>query len=334
MTEKIKSQKQIVRIANFYRKRGKKIVTFNGSFDILHFGHIRALEEAKSQGDILIILLNSDRSVASYKGPYRPIIPQDYRAKVLAALSCVDYITIFHEINPIFIVSQIKPNIHCNGSDWGRNCIERGVVESNGGRIHVLKWYKGFSTSDVISKILKKYAQPTIKAVFLDRDGTINDNRMGYTSTIKNFIFLPLVKQALNKLSKTDYKIIITTNQSGIGRGFFKVSDLLKLHAWMQKEFREQNIRLDKIYYCPHRPQDNCRCRKPKLGMLLDAVKDFRISLNDGWLIGDDDKDVVLGRSANVKTIKLGKKVAADLKLQPNFYARDLMEAVNIILKN
>ena len=155
---KLKSQKQIIEIVKGLKRKNKKIVTYNGSFDILHLGHIKSLQEAKKQGDILIVPLNSDKSIKAYKSPKRPIIPQAQRAQTLAALSCVDYVVIFNEVNPLKILDKIKPDIHCNGADYGENCIEKDVVEKNGGKIHILKWVPGLSTSKIIKKILDAYA--------------------------------------------------------------------------------------------------------------------------------------------------------------------------------
>ncbi len=333
MDPKIKSQKEIVKIIKKLKKQGKKIVTYNGSFDVFHFGHLESLKEAKKQGDILIVPLNSDQSVRLYKGPNRPISSQEKRAALLAALECVDYVTIFNEINCKNILNKIKPNIHCNGSDWGKNCVERGVVEKNKGKIHILKWQKGLSASNLIEKILTVYRKPEAKAVFLDRDGTLNINQPQYLHKISQFKFAPGAISALEKLSKTDYKIIILTNQSGIGRGYFKEKDLKKLHQWLVRKLKKHNIRIDKIYHCPHRPSDRCSCRKPEPGMILQAVKDFNLSLNQSWLVGDDEKDVILGRGVNAKTIKIGEKLPKTLKLEPNYYAKNLLGAVRIILK-
>lgn len=155
---KLKNQKSIVEIVRKLKGQGKKIVTYNGSFDILHLGHIKSLQEAKKQGDILIVPLNSDKSIKVYKSPKRPIIPQAQRAQTLAALSCVDYVVIFNEVDPIKILGKIKPDIHCNGADYGKNCIEKDVVEKNGGKIHILKWLPGLSTSKIIQKILDVYS--------------------------------------------------------------------------------------------------------------------------------------------------------------------------------
>ncbi len=325
---KIKTQKEIVEIARRLKKNKKKIVTYNGSFDILHLGHIKSLEEAKKQGDVLIVLLNSDKSVHAYKGPNHPIISQQERAQILAALACVDYVVIFDEINPKEILNKIKPDIHCHGADWGKDCMERETIESNGGKIYILKIVPGLSTTGLVKKILNIYSKPDVKAVFLDRDGTINFNEPGYVHKIKDFKFIPGVLPALRRLSQTAYKIIIVTNQSGIGRGFFTEKDLRILHQWMLGRFKKEKIRIDKIYYCPHIAEDNCLCRKPKIGMLQEAVKDFGINLSKSWIVGDSEREVQMGKEANLRTIFLGKKSS----IKPHYLVKSPAEAVKIIL--
>jgi rfaE bifunctional protein nucleotidyltransferase chain/domain len=332
MDRKVKTQQEITNIAHKLKKQGRTVASFNGSFDILHIGHVMSLKEAKSKGDVLIVLLNSDTSIKSYKGPTRPIVPQAERAEILSSLASVDYVAIFDEINPISILDKIKPDIHCNGSDWGKHCIEREIVEQNGGKIHVLKWHQGFSTTGLINKILETSSMPPVRAVFIDRDGTINDNKNGYVHSIEDFEFLPKTIRALRELSKTNYKIIIVTNQSGIGKGYYQEDHVKQLHRWLLKTLKDKGIRIDKIYYCPHTPEDDCACRKPKIGMLIEAVRDFGISLSDSWIIGDDPKDVMMGRIANVKTIKLGSRMPRRLKLEPNSYSYDLKAAVDVVL--
>lgn len=182
---KIKSQKEIVSTANKFKKNGKKIVTFNGSFDLLHIGHILSVKEAKSLGDILIVLLNSDKSVQSYKSAKRPIIDEKDRAETLASLEAVDFVVLFNEVNSKSILEKIKPDIHCNGADWGKNCVERAVVEKNGGKIHILHWQKGLSTSKLIAKILQIYQNPPDKAIFIEK------KLLPHTASVKNFLIIP-----------------------------------------------------------------------------------------------------------------------------------------------
>lgn len=149
---KIKSIKEIEEIVNDLKKKGKKIVTINGTFDILHVGHLKILEEAKNQGDILIVGLNSDKSVKMNKGPERPINNEKDRAKMLAALEVVDYVVIFGEKDPRKLLSVIKPDVHCNGEEYGYKCIEAPVVEKYGGKIYLIKLVPGYSTTDLIKK--------------------------------------------------------------------------------------------------------------------------------------------------------------------------------------
>ncbi len=151
------------------REQGKTIVTMNGSFDLLHAGHVRCLKEAETQGDVLIVPLNSDKSVQSYKGRERPIVPQEDRAEMLAALSCVDYVVLFDDTNPKAILAEIRPDVHCNGADWGPGCIEREVVEQSGGRLHILKWSPGHSTTELLARTRSAVKSPG--AVIMSKSG-------------------------------------------------------------------------------------------------------------------------------------------------------------------
>jgi D-glycero-beta-D-manno-heptose 1-phosphate adenylyltransferase len=150
---KIKTREEIIQIAEKARDDGKTIVTLNGSFDLLHAGHLDILEEAAYQGDILIVGLNSDKSVKSYKGDKRPIISEEHRARMLADLSFIDYITLFDEPECLAFVESVKPDVHVNGADYGKDCIESQVVKKYGGRIHIVNFKTPISTSKIIEKI-------------------------------------------------------------------------------------------------------------------------------------------------------------------------------------
>ena len=135
------------------RSQKKTIATLNGSFDLLHAGHLQIIFEASQVADLLLVALNTDRSIQEYKSPKRPIIPLEYRLQMMAALSFVDYLTWFDETDPIKILSVIKPDIHVNGAEYGENCIEAETVKAHGGRIHIVQLVPGLSTSAVIRKI-------------------------------------------------------------------------------------------------------------------------------------------------------------------------------------
>ena len=152
--EKIKPIKELEIILKDAKNHGNIIVTTNGIFDILHIGHIRYLQEAKKLGDILVVAVNSDASTKRLKGNSRPINSENDRAEVLAALECVDFVAIFHEDNPIKILSVLKPNIHVKGGDYDiSQIIEKETVEKTGGKVVLIPMVKGYSTTGIIGKI-------------------------------------------------------------------------------------------------------------------------------------------------------------------------------------
>ncbi len=148
-----------VRLKDLKRK-GKKIVFTNGCFDILHAGHVDLLEKARLQGDVLVLGINSDKSVKELKGEKRPVIPQHQRAFVAAGLEPVDFVVIFDEPDPFNVISQIVPDVLVKGGDWSpETIIGADVVEKHGGRILSLSFMEGVSTTGIINKICKIYYQ-------------------------------------------------------------------------------------------------------------------------------------------------------------------------------
>ena len=137
------------------RAKDLTIVTLNGSFDLLHAGHLYILFEASRVADVLIVAVNSDRSVKAYKSPHRPIISLPYRIELLTALAFVDYVTWFDETNPIRTLERIKPDVHVNGAEYGENCIESAVVRKYG-RLHLVDRIGGLATSEIIQTIREK----------------------------------------------------------------------------------------------------------------------------------------------------------------------------------
>ncbi len=143
-------------LINTLRSEGKTIVTTNGCFDILHVGHVRYLEKTKSFADVLIVALNSDKSVKSIKGEGRPINNENDRAEVLSALRSVDYVVLFDEDSPLDLLLQIKPDVHTKGADYTVETLPeaKGIME-NGGRIEFITFVEGKSTTSIIEKMRK-----------------------------------------------------------------------------------------------------------------------------------------------------------------------------------
>lgn len=136
------------------RSEGKTIVTTNGCFDILHVGHVRYLEKTKTFADVLIVALNSDKSVKSIKGDSRPINKEEDRAEVLSALRCVDYVVLFDEDSPIELLLQIKPDVYTKGADYTVETLpEAKPIMENGGRVEFISFVEGKSTTSIINKM-------------------------------------------------------------------------------------------------------------------------------------------------------------------------------------
>ncbi|MBO6304769.1 MAG: HAD family hydrolase [Selenomonadaceae bacterium] len=145
------------------------------------------------------------------------------------------------------------------------------------------------------------------KAVFLDRDGTINED-MAYLYKPEDFRWIAGAKEAIKYARDKGYLVIIVTNQSGVARGYFTEDDVKALHNFINDELQKINTKIDAFYYCPHHPKSNipkykaeCNCRKPKSGMILQAAKDFDIDLSASFIFGDKERDILAGYGAGVK---------------------------------
>jgi D-beta-D-heptose 7-phosphate kinase / D-beta-D-heptose 1-phosphate adenosyltransferase len=152
-TQRLVPRKLLGSLAASLRAKGQRIVTINGSFDLLHSGHLHILNEARRQGDVLVVGLNSDASVRRYKGPSRPVIPEAQRAEMLLALRMVDYVHIFDEADPIAFLSEVKPDVHVNGAEYGAECIESETVRRGGGAVHLVDRLPDLSTSRLLSAV-------------------------------------------------------------------------------------------------------------------------------------------------------------------------------------
>jgi len=154
---KVKTIDDMEKLAEDLKANGKTVVTTNGAFDLLHAAHINLLEKAKNEGDILVVLVNSDERVRAVKGESRPIVPEEERARVIAALACVDYVVVFN--NKIEYMKRIKPDVHVKGGSVDPEKLKKEVelVSSWGGKHRVLELEEGFSTTDIVDRILGRF---------------------------------------------------------------------------------------------------------------------------------------------------------------------------------
>ncbi|MFH1545345.1 MAG: D-glycero-beta-D-manno-heptose 1,7-bisphosphate 7-phosphatase [archaeon] len=172
------------------------------------------------------------------------------------------------------------------------------------------------------------------KAVFLDRDGTINEEK-NYLSREEDFKFIPGTIEGLKLLREKGFKLIVVTNQSGIGRGFVEGKQVERINKKMKEELKEEEVELDAVYVCPHTPEEGCDCRKPKNALVKIAEKEFKLDLKKSFFVGDKTIDIQLGKNCNGRTILLKTGYGGSdkkFKVKPDYIAEDLRNAAEIIL--
>ncbi len=153
---KLLRREKVAELVGNLHKEGKTVVTTNGCFDILHVGHVRYLQKTKSFADVLVVLLNSDKSVRSIKGPERPVNNENDRAEILCALSCVDYVVLFDEDSPRNLLDEIKPDVYTKGADYTMETLpEADIMKKNNIKVEFISFVEGKSTTNIINQINK-----------------------------------------------------------------------------------------------------------------------------------------------------------------------------------
>ncbi len=355
LEDKIKTREQLIPICDQLRQEGFSIGFTSGVFDILHAGHADYLEKAKSDCDKLIVGINTDASIQKYKGQDRPIIAENLRLKTVAALESVDFVFLFNERRNAQNIQSLKPHIYFKAGDYTASQLtSKEVVEQFGGEVRLIPIKEKISTTEIINRIrslngdrdlfveeqertchLKRKPPKMRPAIFLDRDGTINQET-GYVSEPEKFELLPNALAGLKKMQDMGYRLVIVTNQGGIGLGYFTKEDFYRVNKKMLTEVTKAGITLDKIYFCPHSKAENCPCRKPEIGLILRAKEDLNLDLSHSFFIGDSTVDIQTGANSGMKTILIKSELAPDpslLETNPDFFVNDLLEAAEIILK-
>lgn len=287
---KIKSLEEIELLSSNLKEQGKTIVTINGSFDIVHFGHVHALNEAKQQGNILIVGLNSDISYSIYKDVRGALLDESSRATLLAAMEMVDYVVLFDEPNPIVFLEKIKPHTHCNGAAYGENCLESEILAKNGGKLYLIG--EKFSTSSLIEKIVDRFGSNKIKAVFLDWDILVENNQL-------NTDIIDVMKY----LKNLNYNFFIITNSDLVKDSNCTMEDFNV--KWLEK-LKDNGLDIKNISWCDHRSDEVCECRKPRFVLFHKNKKEFNINWSQSWNIGKKISDCQAGKLAGLRNILVG----------------------------
>jgi len=178
------------------------------------------------------------------------------------------------------------------------------------------------------------------KAVFLDRDGTLNKDSIDYIKHLSEYEIFDFTPEALRILQKMGFKLVVITNQSVIARGMSSTKEVESIHNFLTNELKKHGVTLDGIYYCPHHPDDNCPCRKPETGNIEKAIKDHNIDPIRSYFIGDSKRDIEAGKKVGCKTILVltGERIKSpdettNWNIKPDHVTKDLLEAAKLIQK-
>jgi rfaE bifunctional protein nucleotidyltransferase chain/domain len=327
--DKFLPREQVAEICVQLRREGRKIGFTSGAFDLLHAGHADYLDRARRACDVLVVGVNTDDSVRRYKGPSRPLIPEEQRARLVAALESVDYVFLFPERRNARNIELIQPDYYIKGGDYTTSSLTSGdLVKSYGGQLLLLEVRETVSTSQIIqqaaaslgltenaiasqdqSKTLETQAvcldiRPTKKspAVFLDRDGTIN-REIEYLHEPERFDLLPGAGAGMRRFADMGYRIVIVTLQAGIGLGYFTKEDFYKVNRAMFRALKPYGVTVDRIYFCPHGAGEGCACRKPGTALFERAAQELNLDIQASVCIGDKTSDLEAGRRMGMRTL-------------------------------
>ncbi len=297
------------------RQSGKRLGYTCGAFDLLHAGHVDYLNRSRELCDALLVAVNSDDSIRRYKDPLRPVNSLADRMTVMAALECVDAVTPLEEDRPAPQLERWKPDLYIKGGDYGAKKLRSAeIVTAYGGQVVTIPVRHDISTSRIMERIAVLAA--TAKAaevpgrdcksiVFLDRDGTLLKD-VPYLSNPDEAELLPGVGEALAALQQSGFRLVMVTNQQGIGLGYFSARDFIAVNAALFRLLTPFGVTISRIYYCPHSAADACDCRKPAPGLLLRALQDFSVSPDACFFIGDREADAEAAVRAGCRPVLVG----------------------------
>ncbi len=299
------------------RRNGLRIGYTCGAFDILHAGHVDYLRRARFLCDLLLVAVNSDRSIRSYKNPFRPINPEEQRIGVVSALDCVDAATLLDARRPVDQLQRWRPDLYIKGGDYHIPQLRSATtVESYGGRVVIIPVFVHTSTTSIVERIkdLAAHAEPEPapesgrqRLLLLDRDGTLIRD-VPYLSQPERVELLPGVGESLARLQGCGFRLVIITNQQGIGLGYSDTDRFLSVNQALFRKLSAYGVRISRVYFCPHSLADSCECRKPSPLLVRRALEYFSADPGDCYFIGDrpDDAEAAIGAGCTPVLVRGG----------------------------
>ncbi len=298
-----------------------------GAFDILHAGHVDLLERARALCDRLLVAVNSDDSIRQYKALLRPVNPQGQRMRVVAALACVDAVVLMEDTRPAGLIERWHPDLYIKGGDYeAAGLRSQPQVEAYGGRVVLLPFHVDQSTSSILERvqaIALHHAGPgggqtTARLVFVDRDGTLIRN-VPYLHDPGRVELLPGAGEGLAALQDAGFRIVIVTNQQGIGLGYYKIEDFFAVNQELFRKLSPYEVKISRIYFCPHSLADGCACRKPRSALIDAALKHYGAQAADCYMLGDSAGDIEAGQAAGCCPVLIGRENAPGAQQAESF---------------
>lgn len=326
-----------------YRAQGLRVGFTSGVFDLLHRGHVEYLKAAKTECDKLIVAVNSDRSVRALKGELRPIQSEGDRCAIIESLEAVDHAFIFDEENNGINIRELTPDVYLKAGDYTRSQLTSApLVESYGGEVKSVSFVEGRSSSSIIERVIQsqipRLASSEVRpvpeaapAAFLDRDGTLCKH-VQYLSDPEQFELLPGVIPGLLKLQSEGFRLVIITNQPGIGFGYFTKEDFYRVNLEMLRQLSAAGILIDKIYFSPYTKAEQSPCRKP--GTLLGerAISELNIIRESSIMFGDSEADIQFAKNLGCMSCLITEKTDSR-GLTPDIQAKTIEEGVMLFLQ-
>jgi D-glycero-beta-D-manno-heptose 1-phosphate adenylyltransferase len=320
----ILSHEDLLRLISEWKASGLVTGFTCGAFDLLHAGHADYLHRARMLCDRLIVAVNSDESIRSYKNPQRPIVNEQHRLQLVACLASSDAVTLMPDLRPARLLKLLEPDLYIKGGDYSVEKLKSAsIVESYGGKCVVIPVVHDISSTDLIHRIqqLNLYAGSSrairttkpVRLVMLDRDGTLIEN-VPFVKEPSSVKLLPGVAEGLRALQDEGFTLVIVTNQQGLGLGYFDYNQFVAVNSEMLRQLSKAGVSIARIYYCGHSLADHCECRKPGAKLLKGAMAYFDARPEDCLVIGDSHSDMQAAERAGCKGLLSGPASGLDFR--------------------